>query len=624
MLGEEDLAKLKEALWCKSTTSQQQQRLTQSYQQQPLINQQSQDLFQGIGVPCSLEDMYDIHNINAPNASFTLNAFGTSGHAQSVPYSASCLQGFSNSLLSTNFGTATAFDSCDPMDSISPNSMGAMNSYGIDSDEVTQFIANLEAEESLRKLNNDVLSGISNFSNNIGLPQITSNGFQPQQIHTYHPQLPSTSSAPSLNQPILSNQPKSISGADASFSAVNGFCFAQSNMPKPTYHHNQKYIPPYQGRPPLVSFSLPEASVPGMPHATTCEHSFTFSQLYPHNQPNPLKQYATQNFLPIRSISHGNQPFQVPHYGVLQSQLPQRWSPNSVLKNQINPYPPAIKNEVYSPLGTPKLENGETVQHLHRKRKADEVKREILDTTAANDDFHPNKFIRPNESESTTSNQSTITNNSPYRTISANSSTLSCPMNPMELLAGISNLVASLAASNESEIPPPSHTEPKMSATPLPPVSAPTTSQYSYVPPSGYIFDYGYASEACHFNMSPVNFDSGKRDVCESSQEADPKKVLRPKQAKRACINCRQACKKCSDARPCDRCVTLGLEACLDVPKKPRQAGVKRGPYRKSSSKEPEVSGNRTDDRTSGQNLVIGCGDSDTEKNGGDKERTAI
>ncbi|ORY39422.1 hypothetical protein BCR33DRAFT_720247, partial [Rhizoclosmatium globosum] len=543
MLGEEDLAKLKEALWCKSTTSQQQQRLTQSYQQQPLINQQSQDLFQGIGVPCSLEDMYDIHNINAPNASFTLNAFGTSGHAQSVPYSASCLQGFSNSLLSTNFGTATAFDSCDPMDSISPNSMGAMNSYGIDSDEVTQFIANLEAEESLRKLNNDVLSGISN----------------PQQIHTYHPQLPSTSSAPHLISPSLKST-KIYFWCRRVIFTVNGFCFAQSNMPKPTYHHNQKYIPPYQGRPPIVSFSLPEASVPGMPHATTCEHSFTFSQLYPHNQPNPLKQYATQNFLPIRSISHGNQPFQVPHYGVLH--------PNSVLKNQINPYPPAIKNEGYSPVGTPKLENGGTVQHLHRKRKADEVKREILDTTAANDDFHPNKFIRPNESESTTSNQSTITNNSPYRTISANSSTLSCPMNPMELLAGISNLVASLAASNETEIPPPSHTEPKI--------------QYSYVPPSGYIFDYGYASEACHFNMSPVNFDSGKRDYV----------MLRPKQAKRACINCRQACKKCSDARPCDRCVTLGLEACLDVPKKPRQAGVKRGPYRKSSSKEPEVSGN--------------------------------
>ena len=36
-----------------------------------------------------------------------------------------------------------------------------------------------------------------------------------------------------------------------------------------------------------------------------------------------------------------------------------------------------------------------------------------------------------------------------------------------------------------------------------------------------------------------------------------------------ACTNCKLACKKCSEARPCERCDKLGLgDSCLDAPRK--------------------------------------------------------
>jgi hypothetical protein len=43
-------------------------------------------------------------------------------------------------------------------------------------------------------------------------------------------------------------------------------------------------------------------------------------------------------------------------------------------------------------------------------------------------------------------------------------------------------------------------------------------------------------------------------------------------QVKSACSNCRKACKKCSDYRPCERCVSLGMEdSCRDIPRKSRK-----------------------------------------------------
>lgn len=53
------------------------------------------------------------------------------------------------------------------------------------------------------------------------------------------------------------------------------------------------------------------------------------------------------------------------------------------------------------------------------------------------------------------------------------------------------------------------------------------------------------------------------------------------RQVKNACTNCRKACKKCDDARPCLRCVKYGVSGdCVDSQRKPRKR-VKRGPYKR-------------------------------------------
>ncbi|KAF7721025.1 hypothetical protein EC973_005550 [Apophysomyces ossiformis] len=60
------------------------------------------------------------------------------------------------------------------------------------------------------------------------------------------------------------------------------------------------------------------------------------------------------------------------------------------------------------------------------------------------------------------------------------------------------------------------------------------------------------------------------------------KKRSKRKQVKNACVNCQKACKRCDEGRPCQRCVKLGLTAtCRNSPRKERQKGVKRGPYKK-------------------------------------------
>ncbi|KAI9360832.1 hypothetical protein DFJ73DRAFT_60480 [Zopfochytrium polystomum] len=57
------------------------------------------------------------------------------------------------------------------------------------------------------------------------------------------------------------------------------------------------------------------------------------------------------------------------------------------------------------------------------------------------------------------------------------------------------------------------------------------------------------------------------------------------KQVKNACMNCQKACKKCDNARPCERCVKYGFEdTCVDSVRKERKKGIKRGPYRRKDS----------------------------------------
>ncbi|WVQ69607.1 uncharacterized protein L199_007827 [Kwoniella botswanensis] len=56
-------------------------------------------------------------------------------------------------------------------------------------------------------------------------------------------------------------------------------------------------------------------------------------------------------------------------------------------------------------------------------------------------------------------------------------------------------------------------------------------------------------------------------------------------QVRIACTHCQKACKKCSNTRPCERCVKYGLTECVDSTRKPRKTGIKRGPYKRRSSR---------------------------------------
>ncbi|OUM67228.1 hypothetical protein PIROE2DRAFT_5388, partial [Piromyces sp. E2] len=59
-------------------------------------------------------------------------------------------------------------------------------------------------------------------------------------------------------------------------------------------------------------------------------------------------------------------------------------------------------------------------------------------------------------------------------------------------------------------------------------------------------------------------------------------RVRKRHQVKVACVNCRKACKKCDENRPCARCIKMDLCAtCVDGERKPREKGVRRGPYKR-------------------------------------------
>ncbi|EIW54818.1 uncharacterized protein TRAVEDRAFT_60256 [Trametes versicolor FP-101664 SS1] len=74
-----------------------------------------------------------------------------------------------------------------------------------------------------------------------------------------------------------------------------------------------------------------------------------------------------------------------------------------------------------------------------------------------------------------------------------------------------------------------------------------------------------------------------------------PTPKAKRKQVKMACTNCAGACKRCDEARPCDRCVKYGLaETCVDGVRKERKKGIKRGPYKRknrNASGEPSTAG---------------------------------
>ncbi|ORX51775.1 hypothetical protein BCR36DRAFT_350771 [Piromyces finnis] len=61
-------------------------------------------------------------------------------------------------------------------------------------------------------------------------------------------------------------------------------------------------------------------------------------------------------------------------------------------------------------------------------------------------------------------------------------------------------------------------------------------------------------------------------------------------QVKMACVNCKKSCKKCANVRPCLRCIQKGIaDTCIDIKRKPRRIGIKRGPYKKRRTWNLEV-----------------------------------
>ncbi|OLL23608.1 putative transcriptional regulatory protein [Neolecta irregularis DAH-3] len=82
--------------------------------------------------------------------------------------------------------------------------------------------------------------------------------------------------------------------------------------------------------------------------------------------------------------------------------------------------------------------------------------------------------------------------------------------------------------------------------------------------------------------------------VRKSKSSASPKNTQvngegkKRRQVKNACVNCQKANKKCTEGRPCERCVKFKLEdTCRDSLRKERKKGVKRGPYKRARSPSP-------------------------------------
>ncbi|KZT07039.1 uncharacterized protein LAESUDRAFT_725384 [Laetiporus sulphureus 93-53] len=66
--------------------------------------------------------------------------------------------------------------------------------------------------------------------------------------------------------------------------------------------------------------------------------------------------------------------------------------------------------------------------------------------------------------------------------------------------------------------------------------------------------------------------------------QAPPPQRPKRKQVKMACTNCASACKRCDEARPCERCRKYNIaDSCVDGVRKERKKGIKRGPYKRKN-----------------------------------------
>ncbi|KAG9313355.1 hypothetical protein JVU11DRAFT_5670 [Chiua virens] len=103
---------------------------------------------------------------------------------------------------------------------------------------------------------------------------------------------------------------------------------------------------------------------------------------------------------------------------------------------------------------------------------------------------------------------------------------------------------------------------------------------YPYPPPPPGQGVYDFCKPQGPFSKGQIAFPQYAQSTPPASNGQRPKR----KQVKMACTNCANACKRCNEARPCERCVKYGIQnTCVDGVRKERQKGIKRGPYKRKN-----------------------------------------
>ncbi|KAL0579250.1 hypothetical protein V5O48_002754 [Marasmius crinis-equi] len=121
--------------------------------------------------------------------------------------------------------------------------------------------------------------------------------------------------------------------------------------------------------------------------------------------------------------------------------------------------------------------------------------------------------------------------------------------------------------------PPPGAFPPAFFAYPAPPDAQQSENGSNSAPPAPPPFQVMYGPPGMVYPFPPP-------------ANTPPPGSARPKrkQVKVACTNCAAACKRCDDARPCERCQKYGIaDTCIDGQRKERKKGMKRGPYKRKN-----------------------------------------
>ncbi|KAH6918101.1 hypothetical protein BKA70DRAFT_1416118 [Coprinopsis sp. MPI-PUGE-AT-0042] len=110
--------------------------------------------------------------------------------------------------------------------------------------------------------------------------------------------------------------------------------------------------------------------------------------------------------------------------------------------------------------------------------------------------------------------------------------------------------------------------------------------QNSPVPPPGPYMMFGPPG-VVYYPQPPQGQGFSVPVSSSASSGSKPKR----KQVKMACTNCAAACKRCDEARPCERCQKYGIaDSCIDGQRKERKKGIKRGPYKRKNKSSSEGS----------------------------------